>query len=770
MSEGKKYYISKSGHTLKRKNPIVTKDGTIYETDLSTTLKSHEYVDGKLITRTEGGFVFVTNIEDGTPRSFNKTTKDKSFTLSQLIGEGKTIDEEILSSETELLKNVKLSPSYDKLSDYCYYGSANAMLKVEIDDIIDKYPFGSEDKEVFFNNLSDFQKILLNRNTTPLYKATFKVPIETDEGIKYVYKSFIHPSNENGDLDVESTNYNIYLSSLIDITNLIDELYCDNLYRVMTHDTIKNFDFTYSKDDVEEYIIGGSKVNKVLRIYGRAFDDIKKYIDGIGTVNTITYNGKNNIPKEYFYDNLNLKGWVPYNIAEHFKSDIKTSEEGGNLNVGMGIEDVSYELLRRFIINSPNIFRAKGTKKAINKVFSLFGIKEEWYDIFEIYQPVSGYIGNVDLKKIAEQNYNVNNMEQSISDVDPHTFDIERDMFKGINIKAKYKCPVPECGCDEYYKTFELEDGEDGDYIYYATCIENGHKCKFNDNLVGIPYHSENTYENYFQQKGGWYRETGGFHEHIDGESQVTDIPYGNNPHIGNGKYDNGYDYVMSYANLFKRYETPGGENKEDVLGFEITQKRQLAVSDSDRDKIFTVLPKKGDDDIDTELNINLKNMLIVFDIGNIQDSYAGATKGDFELIKKLTLPYIEQIIPSTTIFDMILKSTDPIWSYLDSYCEMDENGSATGMKIVRYQDVNPYSEHGKEGREVKDTIEIGELTSIVKKKFGGDFKHEDVIIVGETPTGDEYTNYDNIFIFKGESDDCPVNVNPDWEIIVDLI
>ncbi len=730
MSEGKKYYISKSGHTLKRKNPIVTKDGTIYETDLSTTLKSHEYVDGKLITRTEGGFVFVTNIESDTPRSFNKSTESKTFKLSELIGVDKEINEEMVLSESESLKNIKLSPSYDKLSDYCYYGSSNAMLKAEIDDIIDKYPFGSEEneqdseeeknekKEEFFNNLSDFQKILLNRNTTPLYKATFKVPIETDEGIKYVYKSFIHPSNENGDLDVESTNYNIYLSSLIDITNLIDELYCDNLYRVMTHDTIKNFDFTYSKDDVEEYIIGGSKVNKVLRIYGRAFDDIKKYIDGIGTVNTITYNGKNNIPKEYFYDNLNLKGWVPYNIAEHFDSDIKTSVESGNLNVGMGIEDVSYELLRRFIINSPNIFRAKGTKKAINKVFSLFGINEEWYDIFEIYQPVDDYIESDKLEEIAEQNYNVNNMEQSISDVDPHTFDVERDMFKGINIKTKY----------------------------------------IGDNLVGIPYHSESTYENYFQQKGGWYRETGGFHEHIDGESQVIDIPYGNNPHIGNGNYDNGYDYVMSYKNLFKRYETPG--NKEGVLGFGITQKRQLV-----SDKIFTVHDEKDEDGdvFKTDLNINLKNMLIVFNDEKIKKSYTGSEQEhivdpeDFELIKKLTLPYIEQIIPSTTIFDMILKSTDPIWSYLDSYCEMDENGSATGMKIVRYQDVNPYSEA---------TWANAELKGIVKKKFGDGFAEERgmKIAVGGVK------GYDNIHIFRGESSDCPTNANPDWRIIDDLI
>ena len=46
MSKEKKFFISRSGHTLKRKNPIVTKDGSIYETDLSTTLKSHEYVDG----------------------------------------------------------------------------------------------------------------------------------------------------------------------------------------------------------------------------------------------------------------------------------------------------------------------------------------------------------------------------------------------------------------------------------------------------------------------------------------------------------------------------------------------------------------------------------------------------------------------------------------------------------------------------------------------------------------------------------------------------
>ena len=77
--------------------------------------------------------------------------------MLMVISEEKLNDEQTRSSETELLKNIKLTPTYVNLSDYCYYGSANAMLKAEIDDIIYKYPFSSEegeeekDKEDFFN-------------------------------------------------------------------------------------------------------------------------------------------------------------------------------------------------------------------------------------------------------------------------------------------------------------------------------------------------------------------------------------------------------------------------------------------------------------------------------------------------------------------------------------------------------------------------------------------------------------------------------------------
>lgn len=59
----------------------------------------------------------------------------------------------------------------------------------------------------------------------------------------------------------------------------MDDYYCDNIYRSMTHEAIKNFDWTYTREynegDEQEYVVAGTKVANLLRIWGRILDDIK---------------------------------------------------------------------------------------------------------------------------------------------------------------------------------------------------------------------------------------------------------------------------------------------------------------------------------------------------------------------------------------------------------------------------------------------------------------------------------------------------------------
>ena len=92
----------------------------------------------------------------------------------------------------------------------------------------------------------------------------------------------------------------------MNIADFYDEHFTDNIYRSMTHESIKNLD--WSIDD-EDKIEGGNKFAKVLRLFGYEFDNIKSYIDNLNNTNTISYNEVNNLPDYFFTDKLEEEGW-----------------------------------------------------------------------------------------------------------------------------------------------------------------------------------------------------------------------------------------------------------------------------------------------------------------------------------------------------------------------------------------------------------------------------------------------------------------------------
>ena len=93
----------------------------------------------------------------------------------------------------------------------------------------------------------------------------------------------------------------------------------------MTHEAIRNFDWTFTREyyegDEEEYIFGGEKIQKTLRLFAREFDEIKSYIDNISNYNRITYDERSNLPDYFLTDALTDSGWdvrlvMPYDLQE----------------------------------------------------------------------------------------------------------------------------------------------------------------------------------------------------------------------------------------------------------------------------------------------------------------------------------------------------------------------------------------------------------------------------------------------------------------------
>ena len=177
----------------------------------------------------------------------------------------------------------------------------------------------------FFSECDNFEKLLVNEDTH--YKATFSVIRENDFGYYREFVPFQFPIGYGGyNLDVASYGFDAYTTQMVQIGEYYDENFTDNLWRSMTHEAIKNFDWSYTREyeqgDEQEYVIGGQRIQKALRIFAREFDEIISYINNIKNLNRVTYDERSNIPDYFLTDTLENEGWdvklvYPYSLTEY---------------------------------------------------------------------------------------------------------------------------------------------------------------------------------------------------------------------------------------------------------------------------------------------------------------------------------------------------------------------------------------------------------------------------------------------------------------------
>ena len=269
--------------------------------------------------------------------------------------------------------------------------------------------------DAFFKNLKGFESTLLNLTTNPKYTANLLTMDRGPEDLTYTYRycnytwpSFTVDGIEYPIIDVDSSSFSDYVGKLTDMAHTFDEEWCDNLYSNMTHESIKNFDWTYTKEfaegEEEENVEGGNRMKHLLRWIGRVFDDVKHDIDGIGYTNEITYGGECNIDDAELTDKLTDTGWfitstVPNaytadNVAVSM-ADVSLSDDivKGDVKwfptrdyTHLKETDVDIDFMKRLFLSSAEIWKSKGTMEAIDMVMAMFGfgcddysLKEEYY-------------------------------------------------------------------------------------------------------------------------------------------------------------------------------------------------------------------------------------------------------------------------------------------------------------------------------------------------------------------------------------------------------
>lgn len=346
----------------------------------------------------------------------------------------------------------------------------------------------------YFGTIDEFEFILLNRKTKPLYKAVFETPFETDEGNKYTMESYIWPSINDWNPLIDGISYESYINALVNLAIFHDEYDSNIIWRMLTHEAIKNLDWTFlrkNEDTVEDLSqIDSSKIEAFIQLYGRQFDGLKRYIDTIKSVNNVSYDEKNNLPNYMLTDVVELGGFDAVLPIATGKTDVMSEPLYSARTEGYSEVDANNYYMRVLKINEHYLNSIKGTRFGVETILRLLGIKQNEYQINEYVAVASGAtkcefsdelsLGDAFYPRATNSKYpsakdvisiNLNKSEATIEEYDTY--------FDGIAVKA-FKS-MSESAVTDYNPL--------GEYYYAIPWYENGK-------------HYDGDW--YFQSKGGW--------------------------------------------------------------------------------------------------------------------------------------------------------------------------------------------------------------------------------------------------------------------------
>ena len=253
-------------------------------------------------------------------------------------------------------------------------------------------------EEIFQDSFDEVEKFLLNRLVRPKYTALFRVPREDDNGNYYTsVENITWPILGLWNLDISTVGYDNYLEKINEISLVMDRYKTNLISRFLVTGAFHDFD------------TGDQKMDKVLQIYGRSFDETKKFIDGLAYINNVNYNPKNDIPSVLLKNLAQTLGFDT-NISPITEEDFLTSVFGTkNSSIYPGQtrdktpQELDYEYYRKLIINSGYLYKSKGTRAGIEYIMRMIGAPKALVEFNETIYMADGPIDLAEFdKQLAE--------------------------------------------------------------------------------------------------------------------------------------------------------------------------------------------------------------------------------------------------------------------------------------------------------------------------------------------------------------------------------
>lgn len=333
-------------------------------------------------------------------------------------------------------------------------------------------PNNIKTEEVFTNDFDEIENFLLNRNSTPIYNASFTYPDYNSDGKYTLYTKRINwPVETYWNITIAGFPFENYLKDLQFVGEKLDEYKTNIISRFLITGSLKEFDTP------------DQKIEKVIQIYGRSFDETKKFIDALANMNSVNYNVKNDIPSQLLTNLAQTLG-IDTKISPITNTgllDAVFDPNSKQIYPGQITPDtptqLNYQYFRNLILNAAYMFKSKGTRQSLeyimrfigapealvemNEVIYLADTKINYDDFYEKYCQISGGTAYVEVPQFDPTN----------------TFSIMGVQYTGYNTSGFIK--LIDTTIDDY--------GIDSD---------------------GYPASPAQTETNFFQQGSGWFQQT----------------------------------------------------------------------------------------------------------------------------------------------------------------------------------------------------------------------------------------------------------------------
>ena len=367
----------------------------------------------------------------------------------------------------------------------------------------------------FTEDFDEVEKFLLNRLAVPIYTATFNVPTETNNNlIANVSKSVTWFKDGIWNLDIRTNNYARYLEQLGSIAEDFDVYKTNLIARFLVTESLLEFDTP------------DHKVNKILQIYGRSFDQIKQFIDALAFMNSVNYNPGNDIPSMLLKNLAQTLGWST-NISpitnEGFLNSVYASS-GITQYAGFSREltptELNYQFYRNLILNSAYLFKSKGTRRSIEFTLRLVGAPDALIEFNEhVY--------------LADQRINMRQFDQQFLQISGGTYIDESTVYNQNDVFTIWG--VPYTGFTSFTQVY-LVDQTREDYPV---------------DRFGYPSSPVQTEEYFFEKGAGWFESTPQ-HRSPEEVNPSLSVFTGNNPTVQT--YLQPFTYGQLYFDKFRQF------------------------------------------------------------------------------------------------------------------------------------------------------------------------------------------------------------------------